>query len=55
MGKVTILSWKFAFFVYAIKSTFLVEFSWNLHSLSILSLASTLLIFKKNQKIIMEK
>ena len=47
MGKVAILSWKFAIFVSVRKSTFLVWILWNLHSLSILSIASTLLIFKK--------
>ena len=30
MGKVAILSWKFAFLVYRIKSAFVVRFSWNL-------------------------
>ena len=47
MGKGAILSWKFAFLVYVIKSAFLVGFAWNLHSLSMLSIASTILILKK--------
>ena len=50
MGKVAIYSWKFAFLVYAIKSTFLDGFSRNLHSLSILSIASTLLILGGGKK-----
>ena len=45
LGKVVILSWKFAILVYAIKSIFLVGFSWNFHSSSISSIALTLLIF----------
>ena len=39
MGNLAILSSKFAFLVYAIKSTFLVGFLWNLHCLSISSTA----------------
>ena len=55
MGKVAILSWKFEFLIYTIKSTFLVRFSWNLHSVSISSIPSTLLIFKKNWTISLGK
>ena len=44
-----------SFLVYIIKSTFLVEFSWNLHSLSISLIASNLLILKKIELSVREK
>ena len=40
------------FLVYAMEFTILVGFSWNLHSLSISSIALTLLILKKIGKVV---
>ena len=56
-GKVAILSWQFAFLVYAINSAFVVRFSWNLHNVSISSTVWTVLILKikKNGQSVREK
>ena len=43
------------FLVLALKSTFWIRFSWNLHSLSISSIASSLLIFKEIGQSVWEK
>ena len=54
MGKEAISSWKFQILIYT-KYSFVVRFPWNLHSLFIVSIASTLLILRKIQQIVWEK
>ena len=54
MGKVAISIWKYAFLVYVIVYIFWSDFR-ETCSFSILSIASTLLILKKNRKTSMRK